>query len=152
MKNPPPLAALLAALTLLAGCFGGPLSAGDAEAALRELIQGRSEGRIVLAELRKTDGQAREWSGVQYYELDFEGEIKIVEDCYATLGLKLGSPEKMFTTTAGRPKRALDEFSREYIGRTSVSKGQRLSISGSLLFEEKESGWNLSDTNIDVRR
>ena len=141
---------LLGSLITLAGCSTGTTgtpSSGQAEAAVQKMINDRSEGRITLGEFRKTDGQSGEAFGAEWYELEFEGGVEFLEDCYWSPRSTWGA---QFSTVTGRPRNDLQAINPEYSSRRPARRGDRIPVSGSVGFEKKESGWVASRIEVEA--
>lgn len=129
-------------LALLAGCFGGPLSEGEAESILQKLISERSEGAIRLVELKRTGSQRGEFYN---YKMSVKGRIEIQEDC-------IWVPPDASSPVVRLPAFSVcDGTGVKYPGCERGTRGERRSFTGFLTFEETESGWNLSRANLQVK-
>jgi hypothetical protein len=115
---------------------------------LQELIRSRSDGAIQLTDFRKVDGQSRELMGVTVYEMDVEGRIEIMKECYWTPLSRVG--EVFSAKVASEDDGYWDSFRKNSMSRKHSSKGEQHSFNGSLLFEKKESGWHLGKLKIDA--
>jgi len=140
--------ASLVILALLTGCFGGPPGEEQAKSDLQELIRSRSDDAIQLTGFRKVDGQSRELMGVTVYEMDVEGRIEIMKECYWTPLSRVG--EVFSAKVASEDDGYWDSFRKNSMSRKHSSKGEQHSFNGSLLFEKKESGWHLGKLKIDA--
>lgn len=113
-----------------------------------------THGRIVLKNLRKTDGQEREIQGVRVYALWIEGEAEFSERCYWIIKRAMAGANHFSTVSYQEGQRALAERSgwdqfkpgtlKNQIHRYNVAqKGEKLPIRGVVLFEKRERGWHL---------
>jgi hypothetical protein len=127
---------------LLGGYFGGPPSERKAGSKLQELISERSEGMIRLVELSKVGSQKGEMSGILFYTMGVEVRIEIQENCFWNPPdlIGLGRP---FTVDRGSEEESY--FKRSL-------KGEQHAFTGTITFEEKELGWNLSEVDLQVQR
>ncbi len=132
---------LVVLLTLsVAACTSGP-SVSAVEDYLRERVGRESDGRLQLAEFRKTNAQEANPIGIPRYSLEYEAVIDVLESCYWDRRY-LG--EASFRTVA--PER-MDIF-MEAQGYQPARQGERVTVEGSFEFEKTERGWRGPGTRI----
>ena len=123
MKNLIAAASLLM-LVVLSGCGTSEPSDNDARQAIENRI---SEGKFTfkLLSFRKTNGKMDNAGGKPSYSMDYTAEIEFTEDFQFTSQTKVPfsdwGPALRFASNAKR--------------------GERQSISGTMVFEKTEKGW-----------
>lgn len=142
----------IALVVLGTGCSrASPPSEADGNQEVRERIEAEADGRIKLLSFRKTDGQASDVHGVRRYELDWEGEIEFLEDCawgpflYSGREAPWQGRFKTLPMSAEVDSRSDSEKRSEWLRMRAVKKGEKVKCSGSLKYEESESGWRVAN-------
>ena len=140
--------ALVTSATIL-GCSDRP-SSKTAEKELRQRIDIESQKRISLTQFKKTDGQSADPLGYEIYSLEYEAEIKFVEDCLWSqghFGLR-------FATSP--PRTNPDDLNDmgNYLGYISggpsnlMKKGERRKFTGAIEYEKTEKGWRNASWDV----
>jgi hypothetical protein len=143
-------AILVVAVVACSGCSNLP-SASDGEKLIRNKINDQAGGRIKLVGFKKTNGQVMEAFGSRGYRMEWEGQIEFLSDCYWGPFDGGGSWSGDFYTVAGKPEHpdTMASFLQpQYVGKKEVSKGQKIRVSGTLVFEKTEKGWRGQDGRL----
>ena len=142
MKQKPNLLIILCALFLLSGCsslFDNRTKL--AKEGLEAQINQESQGAIKLVSFENTDGVERTEEGIHIYTMDFKITIEYQEECNKNGG-ELGGWLYSDFAVFKRPPQGWDAYlggqGRRY------QKGAKVAITGTMDFEKKESGWNIS--------
>jgi hypothetical protein len=118
---------VLTVVILLPGCRGPDLpDPATAEQVLHAQIFGPKGTSFQIAGFRKTNGQASEMNGIQFYALDFSADINVLEDV---------------TYQNDSRNHTIQVFERGATFGDSASKGDRFQILGTVRYERKERGW-----------
>ena len=127
-------------LAILCGCGASVPTEDAAKQAVREWITKFDQNRLKLLSFHKTNGQAREENGVKFYNLEYEGEVEVTEDC---LRLNFESPivgelkDIVMEANAFGGKRTVIPHDPQAV----LKKGLRRKILGDVSFKKTEKGW-----------
>lgn len=140
------------AVVLDSGCGPARPSESSGEAALRARLDGGNDERISLQSFKKTDGQLADVMGVKIYKMDFKAQIEFRADAlYKTGGLLGGAVDHLETRAKPATQGFWDQWLSSMVAAERLGcKGQILELSGEILFESKESGWNASRAEIHI--
>ena len=110
----------------------------DAREILEDEIEEEAEGRMELARLEATDMLRQESMGMEYYTIEYEGEVEFLEDAgWSGPYEYAGSRSVNFRT--------LDPDEVTYWDRAPIyDAGQRVEIEGDVRFERTETGWRMT--------
>lgn len=104
----------IALFALLSGCTGGTPSEADARQEFGKESKWSYEiknGVVKVLSFKKVNGQAMEFMGVKFYEMDYEAQLEFLKN----------TPQGV----SGGPKKA----------------GDRITVKGKIEFEKTEKGW-----------
>jgi hypothetical protein len=131
-------------LALIAACICGCSNWGDesaAEAALRQEIDGQSQGHIKLVSFAKTDGQSGNVSGVDVRQIDYTAWIEFEQNGTWLSGGWPGRLAYSFTSEIYKPRSELDALNSAGSGPVVVNAQGRAQIKGTMVGTKKDSGW-----------
>ena len=125
----------------LAGCASSEPDQANGQDTFHRYIERVSDGRIGVTMFEKTDGQRREFGGVDFYTLEYKAEVQYLEECWSPQTTFLLGPYSRFSTRSleeGAPQRRwmgpLSQWKRRSVGETyTIDKG-------SMTFEKKVVG------------
>lgn len=126
----------LAATTAIAGLFDSTPSEANAEGYWRGRFS-NSNGLLQMTSFKKTDGKTTGDVYTLYYTLTYT----VTEDC---------EYDRDFKTTRGLPQTEMQKLASMF-EKVSGHKGQQLFQTGEMLYEKRESGWQLiriENTNV----
>lgn len=149
---------LLFTFFILSNCSDGLPSQSDAFPIIADHFEEVSDRRMVLQDLRKTDGQEGEMFGVSVYSLSLEGTVEFTERCYWRTIRMIGTSGAVTFKTVSyeEGQQALesrgfwDQFKpgtlRNEIHRYNAAEaGERIQFTAEVLFEKSERGWSVPD-------
>jgi hypothetical protein len=139
-----------ASVVWLTACAPGVPNPATAEAALKGAITGTEAQRVRLTAFNKTDGQSREVMGVKAYALEFKATIDVLEDVlYQTSGHQISVTAPGPTLGQNSSTFSWDGFFNTAVaGRQPANKGDHLTVTGTVTYERKESGWVVAALDI----
>ena len=105
--------------------------------ALQQILTRSHQNRVELLVFRKTNGQPSVENGVPHYEMEYQGEVEVTEDCY----LQVCDARIPNSWPITHPA---DAWLRSF----KVNKGLRVKISGEIKFEKTENGWRVKYGNL----
>jgi hypothetical protein len=156
---------------ILSGCGGGTVSENSARTAYEKSTPAIVEGKAKLVSFRKINAQKSELFGVKMYDVEYEAELKFLEDVPPEVWDVTGFPSKGFGPKTVRVEaqtkedaiakgtKLLPEDRRNKITadkpgfppHVSGPKGKKdeiTKVSGRLHFEQTEKGWRGPDRNV----
>ena len=143
--------ATLFPLVVLCGCgASSSLPTEDAaKKAVQEQIFDKNQNRLKLVSFQKTDGQSRAVNGVQAYQLKFEGEVEVTEDCiWEAIGRtnpQTGVLEDLVMQSGGSDRKH-GVIPRD--PKDIAKKGLKRKISGIVNYTKSEKGWTICDVGL----
>jgi len=131
-------------LVTLCGC-GASLPTEDiAKKALQDELAKLNDNRLQLVSFHKTNGQSSSVNGVQHYEMKWEGEVEVTEDClcdpgmgHSVLHVYVLKDNVMDMGAFGGGKKVVIPHDPHDI----LKKGMRRKITGQCSFVMTEKGW-----------
>ena len=127
------------------GCSRSVPSERDGERVIRDRILRQSEGRIRLLNFKKTNGQDRNFLGVQLYSMEYEVEFEFTESCKWVTGFageqtgyRTARPVADHPTGGWDWDKWNDDMQNPG---DPVQKGQRKRLRGEMVFQKTERGW-----------
>ena len=124
----------------LAGCASSEPDQANGQDTFHRYIQRVSGGRIGVTMFEKTDGQRREFGGVDFYTLEYKASPQTTFlfgpfSRFSTRSLEEGAPQRTWMGPQS-------QWKRRSVGETyTIEKG-------SMTFERKESGWVVQDRSL----
>ena len=117
-------------------CSSTP-SQSDAKKTLEDMINQQSEGKITLAEFKKTNGVKNEIFGQEVYQLEFSYTIEFNQECWK-VGNALEGYFSNFKVWDKEPELGFNLF-----GATTkhFDKGEKMTLKGAYTYEKTENGW-----------
>lgn len=135
------------------GCGAGVPSQDLARAAIKKAVDEGRENRLQLLSFKKTDGRAVEMMGLKSYEVFFEADLEFASKALFSVGSPLMSTGSEITTAEFREASrgfSWNDFISDANGFRRGMKGDQLHLKGSVLFEQRESGWVSSGIQFEV--
>jgi hypothetical protein len=156
---------------ILSGCGGGTVSENSARTAYEKSTPVIVDGKAKLISFRKINAQKSEAFGVKMYAVEYEAELKFLEDVppevwdvigfaakgfgsktvtveahtkeeAITKGTKLLPEDRRNRITAQKP------FFSPHVSGPQGKKDEIKKVSGQLHFEQTEKGWRGPDRNV----
>ena len=124
---------VLLALTL-SGC-GGPPSESEGRKLIEDKIQANSSKFLRLVSFDKTNGIDRSNGSTKLYELDYTTDIEFLDNCNWNSVTFAASPYR-----APDPNLIMDLPEPNW---NVAKKGTRTKLTGKLMFEMTEKGWQM---------
>ncbi|MDO4729091.1 MAG: hypothetical protein Q4B43_08830 [Bacteroidota bacterium] len=112
-----------------------------------ELIKTESNDKVELLEFKKTDGMSSRRDEVDYYQLDFEGQISYKQGGFY-LGESYGKTKGFLKVVDKEPNRYAYNFHLY----EKVEKDETKDIKGYIAFIKKESGWKRNDVYMTFKK
>jgi hypothetical protein len=156
------------AITLLVfgGCSRIPGEAAAKKAFVAD-VEAQSSKLVQVASFRKTDGKELNAFGPKGYAVEFEAVLKVVANAVkkpASFG-----PRKPYALRAATPPAELERQNAELtkalaaapevawavahkVEEDVISAGTELRLEGQVIFEQKESGWNVATIHARVSK
>ena len=148
---------LVVGLLFLFGCASGTPSSSDAEKIIHQYVFEASDERVKVVGFKKTDGQKMEFQGRSVYNLEFQAEAQVTEDCWSYN--KFSVHDRFFGRVRFKTEKTQPEerspmqilMSGETGTMVSRLKGEKTPIYGVVTFEKKESGWVVGRYRILIK-
>ena len=134
----------------ISGCGASTPKTVEAQNHIHQYVQERTYGRVEVVGFKKTDGQRKTIRGVESYVLEYEAKALFLERCLSTRALGGGvilCSEK-YPDFDSMVMIMMSDTRSKFSGTTD--KGKKISISGSVTFEKKESGWHVDDHTLKI--
>ena len=136
-------------LTALASCTEKLPSEEHAKDTILTRIDGGGTSKLKLLSFAKTDGVEAEFGGLHLYTMTFAATAEFVDDALFGNGEFWGMPGPAITTKPYRlPASSLDELGLSASGYRRARRGDKLILSGTIQFEQHESGWQPTEVQI----
>lgn len=139
------LTVILVASACICGC-SAPEDESAAESALRQEVEGQSQGAVKLVSFTKTDGKSMDFGGMKTREVDYTAEVEFEQNGTWLSGGYPGRLGFRFTTTVQKSKGATMDLLNSFDGPVRVSQGSRAEIAGAMGGTKNDNGWQFQTT------
>lgn len=113
----------------------------DAETKIIETVSEHSEGKVVFKNFKKIDEIESKNDGIEYYGIEFNGNIVYQQDGYATANEFKGGEGSFLSVKKTEPNYA---FTINPVYHAPVKKNQEEKINGVIKYVKTENGWKVS--------